>query len=311
MATEEFNFTSEERRLIHSFDDNGRWIRCLPCYEYARTLKKGSNNANADYSLVELRNPFKLSRWNGRNGHCDNKYHKECLAMFDETDEKKRKLHPKSSIVAPSILNHFKKIPKKQKVICDTKKQKGIQLYCNGLFPMKALTEKTSSGDMLRNALRLKDKFFNQERSDKYIVKKIEKTNILSLFSKKCIPVSTTEEPNGPKNRFGNKTAVGFRCVYCHEGNQGNAKVLFNKRRALLKTGEMWSSVEKILGGEIPYDQGIINTVKLVCKTPTRGLNEAGLAAFRDLSIMNNVLARSQTAAKQDTKGNSHLFVLH
>ena len=46
MASEEFNFTSEERRLIHSFDDNGRWIRCLPCYEYARTLKKGSNNAN-------------------------------------------------------------------------------------------------------------------------------------------------------------------------------------------------------------------------------------------------------------------------
>ena len=73
----------------------------------------------------------------------------------------------------------------------------------------------------------------------------------------------------------------------------------------------MWSSVEKILGGEIPFDQDIINTVKLVCKTPTRGLNEAGLAAFRELSIMNNVLARSQTAAKQDTKGNSHLFVLH
>ena len=88
MASEEFNFRSEERRLIHSFDDNGGWISCLLRHEYARTLKKGSNNANADYSLVELRHPFKLSRWNGRNGHCDNKYQKEFLAMFDETDEK-------------------------------------------------------------------------------------------------------------------------------------------------------------------------------------------------------------------------------
>ena len=52
MASEEFNLRSEERRLIHLFDDHGRWISCLLRHEYARTLKKGSNNANADYSLV-------------------------------------------------------------------------------------------------------------------------------------------------------------------------------------------------------------------------------------------------------------------
>jgi len=77
--------------------------------------------------------------------------------MFDETDEKKRKLHPKSSIVAPSILNYFQKIPKKQKAISDTScthsrlhiQPSPTRAYCNGLFSLKALTEKTSNGSML------------------------------------------------------------------------------------------------------------------------------------------------------------------
>ena len=57
-STRSFDFTSEELRLVHSFDEEGgMWIRCLPCYNYALTTKKGNNLAK-DPSLVKLRSPF-------------------------------------------------------------------------------------------------------------------------------------------------------------------------------------------------------------------------------------------------------------
>ena len=51
-STRSFDFTSEQLRLIHSFDkEGGMWIRCLPCYNYALTTKKGNNDydMNQDY----------------------------------------------------------------------------------------------------------------------------------------------------------------------------------------------------------------------------------------------------------------------
>ena len=86
--TRSFDFTSEQLRLIHSFDEEGgMWIRCLPCYNYALTTKKGNNLAK-DPSLVKLRSPFSLSYWNGSHGHCTNQYHINCVIKFDEPNKK-------------------------------------------------------------------------------------------------------------------------------------------------------------------------------------------------------------------------------
>ena len=47
-STRSFDFTSEHLRLIHSFDkEGGMWIRCLQCYNYVFTTKKGNNVAKA------------------------------------------------------------------------------------------------------------------------------------------------------------------------------------------------------------------------------------------------------------------------
>ena len=241
-STRSFHFTSEQLRLIHSFDEEGgMWIRCLPCYNYALTTKKGNNLAK-DPSLVKLRSPFSLSYWNGSHGHCTNQYHINCVIKFDEPDEKKRKQQPISKVAAPSILTHFTKLSKRPKIttVNSTSKAQHVsptRIYCNGLFPITM--SKSPGGSQLQNALRLKAKYFNMEASEKFVVNKIKKTGIFSLFSKRCIPCATPGEVNGPRNYYDNKTANGFRCAHCHDGNRGISNLLSSRKKSLIKTEKM------------------------------------------------------------------------